>query len=509
MLLKTIAQQRFRQPAAAWAGWLVLALSLLTAAYESAQMPLFLDAPLMHFIAQQIVDRGVVPYRDVIDMNGPVTLIVHTFLYRVFGSGDTPWQVFCFLLTLWSAGICLYLGWSAHRRRQLFLLFFVSIFIVYLAIPLFFQAGQRDWLGACLVLSAVAFVLKEPLQKQGVSWFLAGLFLGLAIGVKPNFALFCLPFLVFGASKKAPALPHHPWLRLLYWIWGVSVGCLLSFGAVEDWFEMMLYNATEYRTIGRLPLSKIFINFLWTSASAFLAASLFFILPLYRFEKSVIVFLLLLVTAGVLHYFTQGRGYEYHAFPMLLLAAASIAFSLKPPFHDGSRLALLGVLVLCLQLAVKLYDPFEERPITRHFIDARQQQITQMKQWMTSLPPEVRIQPLDTTGGVVHAMLLAGRPLASPLMYDFMLFEGSAAAQAHFRQKVWQGLTAPQSRVAIFATNEGWPFERKKNGYARHQRWPALVQLLETQYRKVQPCASRKIIRCNFTIYLPNNLEQK
>ena len=74
----------FNLPLAIAAGWLL---------WRSLDWPLVGDATIFHFIAGQF-QMGAVPYRDIFDVNMPLTYFVHAAVIAIGGMGDAAWRAF-------------------------------------------------------------------------------------------------------------------------------------------------------------------------------------------------------------------------------------------------------------------------------------------------------------------------------------------------------------------------------------------------------------------------------
>jgi hypothetical protein len=61
--------------------------------WRSLDWPLVGDAAIFHFIAGQM-RMGAVPYRDIIDVNMPLTYFIHTAVVAVGGMSDVAWRAF-------------------------------------------------------------------------------------------------------------------------------------------------------------------------------------------------------------------------------------------------------------------------------------------------------------------------------------------------------------------------------------------------------------------------------
>src|SRR5262249_46279141 len=74
----------FNLPLAVLAAWLL---------WRSLDWPLVGDAAIFHFIAGQMT-MGAVPYRDIVDVNMPLTYVLHLALVTAGGMSDATWRAF-------------------------------------------------------------------------------------------------------------------------------------------------------------------------------------------------------------------------------------------------------------------------------------------------------------------------------------------------------------------------------------------------------------------------------
>ena len=74
----------FNLPLALVTGWLL---------WRSRDWPLAGDATIFHFIAG-LMHMGAVPYRDIIDVNMPLTYGIHAAVVATGGMGDIAWRAF-------------------------------------------------------------------------------------------------------------------------------------------------------------------------------------------------------------------------------------------------------------------------------------------------------------------------------------------------------------------------------------------------------------------------------
>ncbi len=50
------------------------------------------DQTFLHYVAWCITD-GAIPYRDIWNVNFPLTYLIHVFVIKVFGEGNVAWRI--------------------------------------------------------------------------------------------------------------------------------------------------------------------------------------------------------------------------------------------------------------------------------------------------------------------------------------------------------------------------------------------------------------------------------
>jgi hypothetical protein len=121
----------FNLPLAIAAGWLL---------WCSLDWPLVGDATIFHFIAGQF-QMGAVPYRDIFDVNMPLTYFVHAAVISIGGMGDAAWRAFDLTAAVLVSGLILMLVWPAGRAVAILAVLIVLV-SHYLAWALFCRAAR-------------------------------------------------------------------------------------------------------------------------------------------------------------------------------------------------------------------------------------------------------------------------------------------------------------------------------------------------------------------------------
>ncbi len=122
----------------------------------------------------------------------------------------------------------------------------------------------------------------------------------------------------------------------------------------------------------------------------------------------------------------SGQFWDYHwlIFLYWLTVLIGLAFVTRPGQRTVLQMLLPIMLLLCtlkftLHVPDMVIDQFGGYPMEK----PKEGRVDAIAQYLKGhLRPGDRVQPLDWTGGAVHAMLLARAQLATPFMYDFHFY---------------------------------------------------------------------------------------
>jgi hypothetical protein len=170
----------FNFPLAIVAGWLL---------WRSLDWPLVGDATIFHFIAGQF-HMGAVPYRDIFDINMPLTYYIHAGVVAIGGMGDAAWRAFDLTAAVVMSGLILMLVWPAGRAVALLAMLIVLVTHLLLG-P--YAAGQRDFLMSIPALAAALASAKaaEDHERSRLYLLLVGAFAMTAASIKPSVCCSC------------------------------------------------------------------------------------------------------------------------------------------------------------------------------------------------------------------------------------------------------------------------------------------------------------------------------
>ncbi len=465
------------------------ALSLFLA-WRSLSWPLIHDAPLMHYVAWRI-GEGAVPYRDLFDMNFPGAYFLHAAVLALLGSGDLGFRVFdlawlgwtCALLAAYSRSFGM---WSASGAALLFAAYHLAGGA--------WRAGQRDFLLVLFLLGGTHLVARYWEDGRSLRRaILAGLCLGGGMTIKPYAALW---WLVLAATAAEGARRRgRPWgpaaatvigfgllvpAAVALWLW--RVGGLAPFLDILTRYVLPLYSG-----LGRAPLWQALGWHPYGGEILILVGTLS-ALSLWRVwarrEFDIRRGLLLMgLGYGAVHYGIQGKGWEYHLYPLMGFAAPlATSWVDRLPAEGGrraraalSQAALLGGLVLLtVVLGLKGVEAAEPQ-----WIALKERRVQSL---VADLAGRVEagstLQVLDTTEGGVHALFLLRLSQPTRFLYDFHFFHDVEHPYVRsLRQEFLSALRRRPPEFIVFF-ERGWP----RGGYERLAAFPALSAWIQGEY---------------------------
>jgi len=259
------------------------------------------------------------------------------------------------------------------------------------------------------------------------------------------------------------------------------VAWLTVAGALGAWRDLVLgYLVPVYSTLGRPTHWTVYRPLAWLPIALGVALSL--ASAAWRHALGVRHTIAALgVIYGVVHYFGQGKGWEYHLYPLAAFAGVLLFAELEPALAPGRRLLGLPlaacVLALVVLLDVKGADAaWAEFPITK---------VARVRHVVADVAPLLRaadlVQVLDTAEGGAHALLLLRARQPTRFLYDFPLFaRPDAPITERYREEFLRGFDGRPPRVVVLFTH-GWP----DGGAERLGGFPALAQRLARDYEAV------------------------
>jgi hypothetical protein len=447
----------FNLPLAVLTAWLI---------WRSRDWPLIGDATIFHFIAGQM-KAGAVPYRDIADVNMPLTYAIHTAVVALGGMSDAAWRAFDLLA---AAVLCAFiLMLVAPAGRAAAVLAVLAVLVMHLLLGPY-AAGQRDFLMSIPAVAAAWASARaaEDRQRRSLWLPLAGA-LGMAAAcIKPTgMLLLPLPALAMRLSlREAISIMTGAAAVAL-----AVLGALAAMGGLGAFVTMTRELLPAYSAMGARPIPEVLNALAWIApiTGLALAAALSLTAPT-RLSATVSPrarVLIGLTAFGLIHLLAQRKGWLYHVYPLGIGLACWGAWALAalPTSRVAACLivmaATLSWLVLDSVNRVENYAPLRAAAAMQSALERQ-------------LPPGARVQVLDSDGGAFLAMARTGMRQATPHIQWFSLLLAKEGVRRDFL-----GALEADPPSAILLTNDQWP---KGPGFEAADEWPRLRAFLASHY---------------------------
>jgi 4-amino-4-deoxy-L-arabinose transferase-like glycosyltransferase len=462
--------------------------------WRSWSWPLIHDAPLMHYIAW-LIAQGAVPYRDIFDMNVPGVYLLHLGVITLLGEGDRAWRIVD-LAWLGLTAVALFgfsrrMGdaWSGFGAALLFVLYHLSGGA--------WRAGQRDFLLALfLVLAAwgAARAWESGGARAPLLW--GGLAAGAGVMIKPQAALFwlaCAAVALWGGRRGGALRALALWCAAGLAVPAAVVGWLAWRGGADAFVAIATgYVLPLYSRIGRVSVWEglrwhVYGWQIWSCLIVLAILGMF-----TRIEKPYGVrrWLALAGAAyGFFHFAIQGKGWEYHFYPLAVflcaLASVPLAAQVKQatswrarPVPALSRALALAMLVVAVGLlGIKGVEAADAR-----WIAEKEARVSALARDLAGLVPRgASVQVMDVTEGGIHALLRLHVRQPTRFLYDFHFFHDEGDPRIQALRAEFAGDLERGRPAAVVVFRDTW----RRQGYDRLKDFPAVYLLLERNYTKV------------------------
>ena len=254
---------------------------------------------------------------------------------------------------------------------------------------------------------------------------------------------------------RRSAAGRHPWL-------GVA-------GALPAWYEIVAgYLVPLYSRLGRPERWTFYRWHVWIPIAAGVALSLASILASRRLGARHAV-VALGVGYGIVHFVGQGKGWEYHLYPLAAFAAVAL-FAETQRLLEAGRLAawpLLGCIVAAgTMLGLKGVEAGDAAWIAAKGAPGEPTAADLTR----GSPRRDFVQVLDTSEAGIHALLRLHAVQPTRFIYDFHFFHDAQTRTIQgLREEFLAGFDAHPPKFVVLL-ERGWP----RGGYDRVEEFPGL-----------------------------------
>jgi hypothetical protein len=462
------------------------------------------DPAQLHYLCF-LMDHGMAPYRDLMEINMPGIYLVNWSVMHALGGGSGAWRAFDFALMGVAAWAMIAIAWPYEWLAGVL---GATLFILFHGRDGAGQEGQRDLIIAVLLLCAYAFLFACFRSRRKWPMFAFGLCAGIAATIKPTPLPFALLLLVLAAIRlKQEGEPVSK--RVLYALLGfvaplaIVCGFLIFRHALGSFWYLLHVELPFYETLGRKPASFLLKLMATTSVETVALIALAIALmkrDWWNWEGKLLV---LGILFGIGCYFGQGRAFAYHRYPMLaflfLWAGLQIVTALRAQ-RNVRVLAMTGftfVVVLAplyvREASRKVWDP--------KFADSLTTDLAHLGGPQLSGHVQCIYVPADCDAALYRMRLVQ----STGLFYDYLIFGSPQQRVIHdVRGRFWQQFERNTPEVVVVGSGL-FPDDR---GYNKLDSWPVFERELANNYylyddRSFPPAeAGRKAYR----IYVRRNM---
>ncbi len=470
---------------------LLAALLLAQAAFSLRWLIAHDEAPLLY--EAFLMQKGLMPYRDLFDFQMPGAYIAYYALGLISGFG--PFRLRVLDLAILAALLTI---------TFLFMRRFGKIPAVAAALLFglkYMQGGafmslQREY----LFLPFIAIALWISFRHEDISprdSFFIGVLFGLASILKPHAALGLLPIALFHVSNLGkrwrdflvPAVSGFVAPIMLVVLWLAQKNALTPFIDIARnyWPLYAQINGQMEITPAGTRLSFLLTQTVKLGGQAVWLLPASFGVYLTSQENKKRAYLLAALAAGYAVYpALSGQFFEYHyiplAYSMSLLSALALTNRPLPVTNYKPFIISLASFVFLLAVLVNIRPSntfirqIESRPIAKsadrayaiaHYLE-------------TNLQTGDTVQPLDWTGGTLLAMLETRAPLATSYVFDFYFYHHVStpyiqSLRADFIKQLEE--KTPRFIVEVVAIDKPWV-----SGADTSREFPELRQFLNENY---------------------------
>ncbi len=443
--------------------------------------PLVNDAAQLNY-ACFLMDHGMVPYRDLLEMNMPGAYAFNWTVMHTLGSGAVAWRVFDLLLASFAGTAVIAIAWPYDWMGGVV---GAGLFLLYHGRDGAGQQGQRDLIIAVLLLVGYAFVFESVRRNKPWLTMLFGLCAGIAGTIKPTpfpFAILLLVAVSFRLHSRRLAWRRTalygaagmvlPVCAMVAFLW--EEHALPAFGMVLR--EVLPY----YADLGRRPAGYLLK---WSMSPSILGLLVFAAAIAWKrrdwreWERAAVIGGMFF---GVVSYFAQGKGFPYHRYPLLAFAMLWVGMELTSALRERGVVRVMGVtgMIFAAGILPFLYVAKASR------VHWNEDLIASLQTDLNTLGGNRlsgHVQCLYTLPDCDTALYRMQLVQSTGLFYEFLIFGPQAAPTVQdTRQQFWRELMNNPPEV-IIAGAELYPWG--PDNFEKLKMWPQFRAYVQDNYR--------------------------
>jgi hypothetical protein len=426
-----------------------------------------------------LMDHGMAPYRDLLEINMPGIYLVNWSVMHLLGEGSLAWRTFDFSLMSAAAWAMIVI---ARPYDWLAGVLGATLFTLYHGRDGAGQAGQRDFIIAVLLLCAYAFLFAFFRRRREWAIFAFGLCAGMAATIKPTPLPFIFLLLVLAAIRLKQS--GEPILRpSLYALLGLLIpfaivgAFLISTHSVGSFWYLLRVELPFYKSLGRLSLPTLMTLVASSSIRTLALIALAIALLKWQGWNWESKLLVAGIIFGIASFFAQGKGFPYHRYPMLAFLFLWVGLQIVTGLRDRGAVGILAMTGLAFALILlpiyvreasrKVWDP--------QFTDSLAADLNRLGGHELSGHVQCIYMPADCDDTLYRLRLVQ----STGLFYDYLIF-GSPQQRVirDAREQFWQQFQKNTPRVVVVGSGlypDGF-------GYGKLASWPLFQEELARNY---------------------------
>ncbi len=454
--------------------------------------PFISDAVLMRY-ADFLLHHGMVPYRQIVDVNLPGSYVLDNVVTHIFGVSALAWRCFDVALTIGALACFLALTGRKDWHAGVFA---GSLFALIHAGDGVAQEAQRDLVMTVLLMAGLTALFRSRLWPA----FLFGLCCGAASTLKPQALVFLFAVVFmgqFGLGGRikiffvAAVGAFLPLAIIGLWLW--HQGALSAFFQTAN--GLMRYHAGMARHTPAFLITHAVPGFIIPLLVP--AFTLLITKGDWRCPKQQVA--LFGIAFGVFSFCLQGKAYPYHRYPLLAFSLLLVTLELQSVLTSwvpGKLLRLesacawflLGYGALWLvpaSTAKALRYDWRSQPS----LNQLQADLTQVRAMLSSgsqpgAALDRNVQCMDTIAGCITVLNRMQLVQSTGFLYDCYFFApGSSSVKEDMRTRFLAQIRLNPPKVFVITDN--WCLNLP-SGYEKLQQWPAFTQFLDANYAIVK-----------------------
>jgi len=447
----------------------------------SWRWPMVGNVTYMHYVVF-LMRHGMVPYRDILEMNLPGSYLIESAVMSLFGPGSAGWRIYDGLLLVVASCAMIAILRPYSRAAAIFA---AVLFLLIHGQDGVIMTGERDFAVAVFLLAAVALLFSVFRRNwPGLASSLAilgfGALTGSAITIKPT----VIPLVVFLCLWALRRLRRRRAASLSFALLtiaglvlplAVTVIFLAREGATAAFLAalhgIIPYHASlAHRTLGFLLVHSVSpilpLVILWIAAAV--------LLWWQGNAGPERIALFLCAGCGLLSFLIQAKGFAYQRYPFLAFLCLLIAADLTRLARQRNAIRWLGIgglvtgAVFCTIFLARAASFDRREPARPLLADLKSLGVADRS-----------VQCMDTGGSCIDD-LYAGRIVQSTgLIYDCYLLDGTNPVALSLRQRFWDQIARNPPRLVVVTGSTCYDVAPNSNKYAR---WPEFSEWLAANY---------------------------